>query len=104
MQRHLWTGVTPSGRGFKYLALAGGVLCGAWVEVNFFAEHIRRYASMASLFQAAGAVRRGIGGHCGLNLAKQYLILALEDYYAGETICKRYPDYRAINVRLDAGR
>jgi hypothetical protein len=54
MQRHLWTGVTPSGRGFKYLALAGGVLCGAWVEVNFFAEHIRHYASMASLFQAAG--------------------------------------------------
>src|SRR5208283_1967637 len=89
---------------FKYLALAGGVLCGAWVEVNFFAEHIRHYASMASLFQAAGAVRRGIGGHCGLNSAKQYLILALEDYYAGETICKRYPDYRAINVRLDAGR
>jgi len=39
---------------FKYLALAGGVLCGAWVEVNFFAEHIRQYASMASLFQAAG--------------------------------------------------
>ena len=39
---------------FKYLALAGGVLCGAWVEVNFFAEHIRHYASMASLFQAAG--------------------------------------------------
>jgi hypothetical protein len=24
------------------------------VEVNFFAEHIRHYASMASLFQAAG--------------------------------------------------
>jgi hypothetical protein len=24
------------------------------VEVNFFAENIRRYASMASLFQAAG--------------------------------------------------
>jgi hypothetical protein len=39
---------------FKYVALAGGVLCGAWVEVNFFAEHIRQYASMASLFQAAG--------------------------------------------------
>ena len=39
---------------FKYLAFAGGVLCGAWVEVNFFAENIRRYASMASLFQAAG--------------------------------------------------
>jgi hypothetical protein len=39
---------------FKYLALAGGVLCGAWVEVSFFAEHIRHYASMASLFQAAG--------------------------------------------------
>jgi hypothetical protein len=39
---------------FKYLALAGGVLCGAWVEVNFFSEHIRHYASMASLFQAAG--------------------------------------------------
>jgi hypothetical protein len=39
---------------FKYLALAGGVLCGAWVEVNYFAEHIRHYASMASLFQAAG--------------------------------------------------
>jgi hypothetical protein len=39
---------------FKYLALAGGVLCGAWMEVNFFAEHIRHYASMASLFQAAG--------------------------------------------------
>jgi hypothetical protein len=38
----------------KYLALAGGVLCGAWVEVNFFGEHIRHYASMASLFQAAG--------------------------------------------------
>jgi hypothetical protein len=38
----------------KYLALAGGVLCGAWVEANFFAEHIRHYASMASLFQAAG--------------------------------------------------
>ena len=38
----------------KYLALAGGVLCGAWVEVNFFAENIRHYASMASLFQAAG--------------------------------------------------
>ena len=39
---------------FKYLALAGGVLCGAWVEVNFFAELLRHYASMASLFQAAG--------------------------------------------------
>jgi hypothetical protein len=39
---------------FKYLAFAGGVLCGAWVEVNFFAENIRRYASMASLIQAAG--------------------------------------------------
>jgi hypothetical protein len=38
---------------FKYLALAGGVLCGAWIEVNFFAEHIRHYASMASLFHAA---------------------------------------------------
>jgi hypothetical protein len=42
------------GSTLKYLALAGGVLCGAWVEVNFFAEHIRHYASMASLFQAAG--------------------------------------------------
>jgi hypothetical protein len=39
---------------FKYLALAGGVLCGAWMELSFFAEHIRQYASMASLFQAAG--------------------------------------------------
>jgi hypothetical protein len=39
---------------FKYLVLAGGVLCGAWVEVNFFAEHIRHYASMASLYQTAG--------------------------------------------------
>jgi hypothetical protein len=39
---------------FKYLVLASGVLCGAWVEVNFFAEHIRHYASMASLFLAAG--------------------------------------------------
>ena len=39
---------------FKYLILAGGVLCGAWVEVNFFAEHIRHYASMASLYQTAG--------------------------------------------------
>jgi hypothetical protein len=39
---------------FKYLTLAGGVLCGAWVEVNFFAEHARHYGSMASLFQAAG--------------------------------------------------
>ncbi|MBV9391213.1 MAG: hypothetical protein JOY96_04895 [Verrucomicrobia bacterium] len=39
---------------FKYLALVVGVLCGAWVEVNFFAEHIRHYASMASLFEAAG--------------------------------------------------
>src|SRR5260370_12510569 len=39
---------------FKYLAFAGGVLCGAWVEVNFFAEHIRHYSSIASLFQAAG--------------------------------------------------
>ncbi|MBV9490220.1 MAG: hypothetical protein JO069_10915 [Verrucomicrobia bacterium] len=38
---------------FKNLALAGGVLCGAWVEVNFFEENLRRYASMASLFQAA---------------------------------------------------
>jgi hypothetical protein len=38
----------------KYLAIAGGVLCGAWVEVNFFSEHIRHYASMASLFEAAG--------------------------------------------------
>ncbi len=38
----------------KYLVLAGAVLCGAWVEVNFFAEHIRHYSSMASLFQAAG--------------------------------------------------
>jgi hypothetical protein len=38
----------------KYLALASGVLCGAWVEVNFFAEHIRHYASMTSLFEAAG--------------------------------------------------
>jgi hypothetical protein len=37
----------------KYLALAGGVLCGAWVEVNFFAEQIRQYAAMVSLFQAA---------------------------------------------------
>ncbi len=39
---------------FKYLALVIGILCGAWVEVNFFAEHIRHYASMASLFEAAG--------------------------------------------------
>jgi hypothetical protein len=39
---------------FKYLVLAGGVLCGAWVQVNFFAEHIRHYASMASLYQTAG--------------------------------------------------
>ncbi|HEX7194467.1 MAG TPA: hypothetical protein VF207_05820 [Chthoniobacterales bacterium] len=39
---------------FKYLALAGGALCGAWVEANFFAENIRQYASMAALFQAAG--------------------------------------------------
>jgi hypothetical protein len=38
----------------KYLALAGGVLCGAWIEVNFFSESIRRYASMATLFEAAG--------------------------------------------------
>jgi hypothetical protein len=38
----------------KYLTLAGGVLCGAWVEVNFFSEHIRHYASMTSLFEAAG--------------------------------------------------
>jgi hypothetical protein len=39
---------------FKYLVFAGGVLCGAWVEVNFFSENIRRYASMASLFQTGG--------------------------------------------------
>jgi hypothetical protein len=39
---------------FKYLAFADAVLCGAWGEVNFFAENIRRYASMASLIQAAG--------------------------------------------------
>jgi hypothetical protein len=39
---------------FKYLCLAGGVLCGAWLEANFFAENIRQYTSMASLFQAAG--------------------------------------------------
>jgi hypothetical protein len=39
---------------FKNLALTGGVLCGAWMEVNFFEENLRRYASMASLFQAAG--------------------------------------------------
>ena len=38
----------------KYLTLAGGVLSGAWVEVNFFAEHIRHYASMTSLFEGAG--------------------------------------------------
>jgi hypothetical protein len=38
----------------KNLALTGGVLCGAWMEVNFFEENLRRYASMASLFQAAG--------------------------------------------------
>jgi hypothetical protein len=38
----------------KYLTLAGGVLCGAWIEVNFFSEHIRHYASMTSLFEAAG--------------------------------------------------
>ncbi|MGA8659193.1 MAG: hypothetical protein WB586_23935 [Chthoniobacterales bacterium] len=38
----------------KYLTLAGGVLCGAWMEVNFFAEHIRHYASMTSLFEGAG--------------------------------------------------
>lgn len=39
---------------FKNLALTGGVLCGAWMEINFFEENLRRYASMASLFQAAG--------------------------------------------------
>jgi hypothetical protein len=38
----------------KYLTLAGGVLCGGWVEVNFFSEHVRHYASMTSLFEAAG--------------------------------------------------
>ncbi len=38
----------------KYLVLAGAVLCGAWVQANFFAEHIRHYSSMASLFRAAG--------------------------------------------------
>ena len=38
----------------KNLALTGGVLCGAWMQVNFFEENLRRYASMAALFQAAG--------------------------------------------------
>ncbi|MBV9998921.1 MAG: hypothetical protein JO015_07380 [Verrucomicrobia bacterium] len=38
----------------KNLVLTGGVLCGAWMEVNFFEENLRRYASMVSLFQAAG--------------------------------------------------
>lgn len=38
----------------KNLALTGGVLCGAWMEVNFFEENLRRYASMVSLFQVAG--------------------------------------------------
>lgn len=37
----------------KYLALAGAVLCGAWMQVNFFAEHLRHYASMRALFEAA---------------------------------------------------
>jgi hypothetical protein len=54
---YLLGGVVPTanklGSILKYLALAGGVLCGAWVEVNFFAEQIRQYASMVSLFQAA---------------------------------------------------
>ncbi|MBV9491243.1 MAG: hypothetical protein JO069_16200 [Verrucomicrobia bacterium] len=38
---------------FKNLALTGGVLCGAWMGVNFFEENLRRYASMAALFQSA---------------------------------------------------
>ena len=54
---YLLGGVVPTanklGSILKYLALAGGVLCGAWIEVNFFAEQIRQYASMVSLFQAA---------------------------------------------------
>jgi hypothetical protein len=57
---YLVAGITPwlpsaykLGSIAKYLALAGGVLCGAWVEVNFFSENIRRFASMASLFEAA---------------------------------------------------
>jgi hypothetical protein len=39
---------------FKNLAFVGGVLCAAWIDVNFFAENIRHYASMISLFQTAG--------------------------------------------------
>ena len=42
----------------------------------------------------AVALLLGIGAHRGFNSAKQDLILALEYYYAGEAICKRYPDYR----------
>jgi hypothetical protein len=38
---------------FKNLAFAGGVLCGLWIQTNFFKENLRRYESMASLFQAA---------------------------------------------------
>jgi hypothetical protein len=37
----------------KNLAFAGGVLCGVWIETNFFKENLRRYDSMASLFRAA---------------------------------------------------
>lgn len=37
----------------KNISFAGSVLCGAWIEFNFFEENLRRYDSMATLFQAA---------------------------------------------------
>ncbi len=37
----------------KDLSVTAGFLCGAWMGVNFFAENIRRYRSMAILFKAA---------------------------------------------------
>jgi hypothetical protein len=38
---------------FKNISFAGSVLCGAWIEFNFFEENLRRYESMGTLFQAA---------------------------------------------------
>jgi hypothetical protein len=37
----------------KNISFAGSVLCGAWIEFNFYEENLRRYESMATLFQTA---------------------------------------------------
>jgi hypothetical protein len=38
---------------FRYLLLAGGVLCGVWVSANHLTENIKRYESMEAMFKNA---------------------------------------------------